>query len=949
MGGKSSAPVPPKPTPVRPSSEPPVLLTAGGGREAPRKPNQVRPAPTSTLLGGTASSTKVELCVRCELNRKPTSTCVVVYSKVPSEKAWFKEGMSDPVENSSHPNYRKFQKSGTGTSGEFLPIDFSMHSVRVLRLEVYKVRDPMELSDLSSQHFMGCAEMPVAETVFARGRGDSWVSRELKHPYHKDIGHVYLIANEGWNAKNMMSIDLSSRGIRGPSFWSRPDPYCVLSTLSEQSLETFKARGSIDSTHSLPPMSDESLLGDGQHRHPLFRTEVSRGSWKRVDLSAEQINVSTDTAQLILEVWDFERLGEDKLLGSSIFSFSEIRKACKSSKPLELTIYKVKAGGRKKDRFLGDSRYQQSFKQLDSAASEVSGFGGPEEPEGGKKNGTVTMLVGMQRAFSFFDYLRGGLELRMVVGLDFTRSNRSVEDPRSLHYMNGQLKNDYVTVLRSVAEVINSYGSHKGFPAYGFGAKIPPSGSICSHCFAISGDFFAPELKGVDALVEAYQRSIHVVRLHGPTYLREVIQMAASYAAQNEDVHETNDNGVYMHFWVLLLITDGEIADRTETAEELCKVSKLPLYILAVGLGESDFSFLQGLSAEVKQMIQVANQADPDFGMERDMVTFVHYDEFRNRPPGRFGAALLGDLPNFIRDYYQARELNPWNLDKFEDISGKLHPIPIVEKTVFRPVGGMGGRSTRRATSKASKTSSRASTKDGEPSSPSLPSVTEGEEDDEEELDAVQVMQKKKAKQAELWKLLPQFLKDWREQMLEDAMDLGYKRLELMRCFEDGIAAGSLESLLDNLVNGGYGKSPSYKDLAQAVNLQPVEDLNDPRLSNLRKSAASPSRMTTISQAPRLSPQASARSVGSSPGRATLALAPGHAGRNSVDTDAGPPLPGVVVSPGTCTICLEHDIDTELQPCGHRIACHLCIPKLGVACPLCKQIISKGWHITDIA
>ena len=38
--------------------------------------------------------------------------------------------------------------------------------------------------------------------------------------------------------------------------------------------------------------------------------------------------------------------------------------------------------------------------------------------------------------FDFTDFLRGGLNIPNIVGVDFTASNRDPEDTLSLHYMN---------------------------------------------------------------------------------------------------------------------------------------------------------------------------------------------------------------------------------------------------------------------------------------------------------------------------------------------------------------------------------------------------------------------------------------------------------------------------------------------------------------------------------
>lgn len=44
--------------------------------------------------------------------------------------------------------------------------------------------------------------------------------------------------------------------------------------------------------------------------------------------------------------------------------------------------------------------------------------------------------------------------------------------------------NAYAMALKAVGEIIQDYDSDKLFPAYGFGAKLPPDGKI-SHAFPV--------------------------------------------------------------------------------------------------------------------------------------------------------------------------------------------------------------------------------------------------------------------------------------------------------------------------------------------------------------------------------------------------------------------------------------------------------------------------------
>lgn len=72
---------------------------------------------------------------------------------------------------------------------------------------------------------------------------------------------------------------------------------------------------------------------------------------------------------------------------------------------------------------------------------------------------------------SFIDYLRSGLELNLIVAIDFTGSNGSPTSPTSLHYMNSNSLNQYQTAIRAVGEILLNYDSDKLIPAFGFGAK----------------------------------------------------------------------------------------------------------------------------------------------------------------------------------------------------------------------------------------------------------------------------------------------------------------------------------------------------------------------------------------------------------------------------------------------------------------------------------------------
>jgi hypothetical protein len=75
------------------------------------------------------------------------------------------------------------------------------------------------------------------------------------------------------------------------------------------------------------------------------------------------------------------------------------------------------------------------------------------------------------KKYNFLDYLRGGIEISMMVSIDFTGSNGNPKNPKSLHYNAPGYVNEYESAIRSIGDILMYYDSDKKFPTFGFGKK----------------------------------------------------------------------------------------------------------------------------------------------------------------------------------------------------------------------------------------------------------------------------------------------------------------------------------------------------------------------------------------------------------------------------------------------------------------------------------------------
>eukprot|EP00913_Durusdinium_trenchii_P003214 g2972.t1 len=228
------------------------------------------------------------------------------------------------------------------------------------------------------------------------------------------------------------------------------------------------------------------------------------------------------------------------------------------------------------------------------------------------------------------------------------------------------------------------------------------------------------------------------------------------------------------------------------------------------------------------------------------------------------------DLPREIVLYYRMLGVKPRGLERFENKFGELLPTPLpkaaklellaakqrtedrkTREKVLASKGvredgaskaGSGNRSLMRASSRMSAISAASAnvpSTDGDESAVassrlSLPNAALQEDEEvlqEHQMELSSTSEEdapKRSKREE--DNLPVFLQEAsdicqfqqlrnncrkeRKRLLDEAIAIGYRKHQITRAMRDGIAAATVDVLLDNIRYSGYGKLPSYRDAA---------------------------------------------------------------------------------------------------------------------------------------
>ena len=258
--------------------------------------------------------------------------------------------------------------------------------------------------------------------------------------------------------------------------------------------------------------------------------------------------------------------------------------------------------------------------------------------------GKIIINYNSQSKKTFMEYLKEGLNLNLNIAIDYTLSNEEPNNPNSLHYLYGNEPNDYEKAIFSCGTIVGYYDRDQIFPCYGFGG-IPFKESITSHCFNINFQE-SPDIYLIDNVIKAYKESFNKITLYGPTYFAPIIKKV-----MNDLKKILNQSPQDNHYEILMILTDGLINDMDETVKLLIDCESLPLSVIIIGIGNSDFTNMIYLDGDVEPLTDNNGRVT-----RRDLVQFVEYEKFKNGfysgNNNELSEEVLKEIPKQIEEYY---------------------------------------------------------------------------------------------------------------------------------------------------------------------------------------------------------------------------------------------------------------------------------------------------------
>ncbi|KAL9655975.1 hypothetical protein ABK040_007596 [Willaertia magna] len=471
------------------------------------------------------------------------------------------------------------------TFNKSLLIDYKFEEIQSL---TFKLFDIDNLSDTPlDDDFLGELNIKLSEIVSNKTITKNLMNHRrtiLSTTTNQQSSVITIRCEERTGKQDVIVLGLKGENLPKMDFFGKSDPYYIIEK-------------QVNNNQWVEVSKSDVVMND------------LNPNWKIETINIQRLCNGNDQLPLRITIYDWDKNSAHDYIGSCYLTLSKLRELHQSRQSIELVDEK----NTKKNT---------------------------------KSRGRLSVhSYAVEETYSFIDYLSGGLDISLMVSVDFTGSNGNPNDVNSLHYL-GKF-NEYQMAISSVGNVLSYYDSDGLFPAFGFGAKLNTTGQV-SHCFALDGNPEYPYCSGVEGILASYKQAISNVQLYGPTNFQPTIGTAVSLC-KSSAMEQSQQNQKY---YILLIITDGEISDLSETITEIVNASHYPLSIVIVGVGSADFSSMDRLDSD-NQRLRSGNQV-----ALRDIVQFVPFRKYASNYQ-LLANETLAEIPHQIVEYFKMKKIKP--------------------------------------------------------------------------------------------------------------------------------------------------------------------------------------------------------------------------------------------------------------------------------------------------
>ena len=273
------------------------------------------------------------------------------------------------------------------------------------------------------------------------------------------------------------------------------------------------------------------------------------------------------------------------------------------------------------------------------------------------------------KKYTFFDYLKAGIQIALSIGIDFSSQNEGYNLKN--HHINANGSNEFENAIYLCSNILGYYDYDQKYPAYGFGALLDDGVTRIGYPPFFNLNLLNnPEIVKIENVIRAYRNLITEKQnflFSSQVFFAPLIREIMNNITKKNNVFEYN---------ILLILSTGVINDLQQTIDVLVEASLLPLSVVIVGIGDGDFKNMETLDGDIFPLTSSKGKK-----RIRDIVQFVRFSEFKNDME-KLSMEVLAEIPRQVLEFYTIKNLKP------EDIRNLTKNAKVIRRTKTNPFQG---------------------------------------------------------------------------------------------------------------------------------------------------------------------------------------------------------------------------------------------------------------------